>query len=99
MKEINNYFDELRLVDKSFDKEVSCLKVPNVKQKIIYSCVEEITDYVDVRCYFDAASKGIARSIASGSKAPVLVLPQLSEFQHATLATILGKHKLFNFKM
>lgn len=89
-KAINTYFDELRLIDNSFDKEVSCLKIPNIKQKVIYSCVGELTDYDDVRCYFEAASKGIARSISSGSKAPVLILPQSSGLENAALNAILG---------
>lgn len=91
-KEINNYFDELTKMDNYFDKEVSCLKVPNINQKVIYSSVGEITDYDDVRCYFNAASKGLQRSISSGSKAPVLILPQSSKFENATLATILGTY-------
>lgn len=86
---INNYFDELRVLDKCFDKEVSCLKVPNVDQKVIYSGVNEITDYDDVRCFFNAAAKGVERAISSGAKAPVVILPQNS-MEHATLATILG---------
>lgn len=97
-KEINNYFEELRQLDNHFDKEVSCLKVPNSKQRIIYSNVGSMTDYDDVRCYFTAASKGIERAILSGSKAPVLILPQSSEFENAALASILGTvmHYLFS---
>lgn len=95
-EEINKYFNELRQVDHHFDKEVSCLKVQKIKQKVIYSNVGELTDYEDVRCYATAASKGIERSILSGSKAPVLILPRLSEFEHATLATILGTNIIIN---
>lgn len=90
LKEINSYFTDLRHFDKSFDKEVSCLKVPNIKQRVIYSFVGDLGDYDDCRSYFHAASKGIARAISSGSKAPVVLLPESKEFETAALSAILG---------
>uniref|UniRef100_A0A336LSC8 CSON002374 protein n=1 Tax=Culicoides sonorensis TaxID=179676 RepID=A0A336LSC8_CULSO len=83
--EVDEYLKSFQLIDRYFDKDVSCFLVPNVKQKVIFSYVGDVTDYFDVRCYFNAAAKGIQRSILSGSKSIVLFLPQSTEFENATL--------------
>lgn len=82
-----NYIGEAKKIDKGFESEVSCFKHDN--KLAIYSPLD-INDYSDVREYFKAAKKGVARAVKAGSQNPILILPSRPKYKHAELNTILG---------
>lgn len=61
--ELVEQFGEFRSFDKAFDSVVSCFKSPKLDLPIVYSPVQELTDYHDVRTYQKAAAKSLERAI------------------------------------
>ncbi|KAL7023436.1 hypothetical protein ACKWTF_012610 [Chironomus riparius] len=82
-----SYVSEAKKIDKGFESEVSCFKHDN--KLAIYSPLD-LNDYSDVREYFKAAKKGVARAIKAGSLYPMLILPSRPKYKHAELNTVLG---------
>lgn len=64
--ELKATFEEHRKFDKSFDSSISCFKVPNVDQPVVYAPVSELTDYDDVRSYQEAAKRSMEKVLKVG---------------------------------
>lgn len=64
--------------------------LPFILGRLIFSPVSNQTDYDDVRCFAEAASKGIKRALKAGVKNPLLVVPQSQRFPESQLVTLLG---------
>lgn len=82
-------------VDEAIDSEVCVINLPPevfpVRRLIYSSCASLDQDYVDVRSYYDAACKGIQRSLKAGAKNPLLIVPEISSgFERHALVTVLG---------
>ncbi|XP_011203479.2 putative aminopeptidase W07G4.4 isoform X2 [Bactrocera dorsalis] len=88
--ELVEQFGEFRSFDKAFDSVVSCFKSPKLDLPIVYSPVQELTDYHDVRTYQKAAAKSLERAIKAGFKSPLLLVPASNRFTNAELCTVLG---------
>ncbi|XP_017492574.1 PREDICTED: putative aminopeptidase W07G4.4 isoform X2 [Rhagoletis zephyria] len=88
--ELAEQFSEFRAFDKAFDSVVSCFKSQKLDLPIVYSPVQELTDYHDVRTYQKAAAKSLERAIKAGFKSPMLIVPTSHRFSNAELCTVLG---------
>lgn len=64
-----------------------------LNSRVIYSPVGELKDYDDVRNYMNAGAKAVSFAITTGSKRPILVLPESSKYSYASLVTLLGALK------
>ncbi|CAB4055847.1 CARP [Lepeophtheirus salmonis] len=61
-------------------------------QKVVFSGTGPLDkDYDDVRCFSDAAGKGIEKALKAGSKAPALVVYP-TEYKYAEFASLMGAY-------
>ncbi|ALC46807.1 Dip-B, partial [Drosophila busckii] len=88
--ELVDTFNEHRAFDKSFDSVVSCFKSAKLDLPVIYSPVEDQSDYCDVRSYQQAAAKSLQRAIKAGYQKPLLLVPKSKRFAQSELCTVLG---------
>ncbi|XP_054735193.1 putative aminopeptidase W07G4.4 isoform X1 [Anastrepha obliqua] len=88
--ELAELFNEFRTFDQAFDSVVSCFKSHKLDLPIVYSPVQELTDYHDVRTYQKAAAKSMERAIKAGFESPMLVVPTSQRFSNSELCTVLG---------
>lgn len=102
--ELDGDFVRGRLVDASFDKEVSCFRSTIDRAeaifggRVVYAPIGELDDFDDVRAYARAAGRAVARAIKAGARRPILVLPAAGSgrFAHAALSALLGAlHELY----
>eukprot|EP00096_Caligus_rogercresseyi_P015353 TRINITY_DN779_c0_g1_i1.p1 TRINITY_DN779_c0_g1~~TRINITY_DN779_c0_g1_i1.p1 ORF type:complete len:515 (-),score=181.97 TRINITY_DN779_c0_g1_i1:11-1555(-) len=62
-------------------------------KKVIFSGTGPLDmDYDDVRCFSDAAEKGLQRAVKAGSKAPALLVYP-SQFKYAEFAALMGAYQ------
>ncbi|XP_004534214.1 putative aminopeptidase W07G4.4 isoform X1 [Ceratitis capitata] len=88
--ELVEQFGECRAFDKAFDSVVSCFKSQQLNLPVVYSPIQELSDYHDVRTYQKAAAKSLERAIKAGFKSPLLLVPASKRFANAELCTVLG---------
>jgi len=88
--ELEAIFNEMREIDKGFDKVVGLLPPGNMGLPIIYSPLVQVTDYHDVRVYHDAAALAFHRVILGGFQNPLLVVPRCARFSNSDLLSALG---------
>ncbi|KAL0276727.1 UNVERIFIED_CONTAM: hypothetical protein PYX00_004239 [Menopon gallinae] len=80
----------LKKVDNAFTSNVTVLPIDLPAGRMIFSPVAKLTDYDDVRSFYEAAGKGIKRALQAGVKRPLLVLPNCERFKNTELVTLLG---------
>ena len=84
--------EERKAKDCGFEKNVSFIDIidKNVNRMVYAPTGPVNRDYDDARRYYDAASNGIKRALAAGSKTPVLAFPSETSFEHAWTVSAFG---------
>ncbi|CAH1394814.1 unnamed protein product [Nezara viridula] len=90
-QELKDVIKEASALDDQFEEEVSIHKVDLPAKRLFYSPTGPISpEYHDVRCFSEAARKGITRAVKAGVKAPLLVLGKYPTFPQSQLVSLLG---------
>lgn len=86
-KAVQDYVNDALKLDKAFSSDCQTFKCDN--KFTVYSPLN-IDDYSDVREYFIAAKKGVARAVKAGYSKPLLTIPSSPKFKYAELSSLLG---------
>jgi len=96
LEKFSKHIEEQKKYDVKFNKDGGLILLPETSfKRLIYSPIGPVNrDYDDIRNFSDAAVRGLSRALKSGSRNPLIVLPNGSnvpkKYHHFDLAIVLG---------